>query len=152
MSSQLTQRPASARLLHAVLFEGCAVLLSAPTLAWLLDRSLAHMGLLAAVFSAIAMLWNLVFNLGFDHLQRRLGFVRGIGVRLLHALGFEAGLIVVLVPLAAWWLSIGLWQALLLDLGLILFFLPYTLAFNWLYDLGYAAWLRRTNATCRAQC
>ena len=46
--------------------------------------------------------------------------------------------------------AISLWQALLLDLGLILFFLPYTLAFNWLYDLGYAAWLRRTNATCRA--
>ncbi|WP_312379224.1 chlorhexidine efflux transporter, partial [Pseudomonas oryzihabitans] len=64
--------------------------------------------------------------------------------------GFEGGLILVLVPLAAWWLSISLWQALLLDLGLILFFLPYTLAFNWLYDLGYAAWLRRTNATCRA--
>jgi uncharacterized membrane protein len=150
MSVPFTQRPASARVLHALLFEGLAVLLATPTLAWLLDRSLGHMGLLTAAFSAIAMLWNLVFNLGFDRLQERLGFTRGLGVRLLHALGFEGGLIVVLVPLAAWWLSIGLWQALLLDLGLILFFLPYTLAFNWLYDLGYAAWRRRTNATCRA--
>lgn len=150
MSIHLTQRPASVRLLHAVLFEGIAILLCAPTLAWLLDRSLAHMGLLTAAFSAIAMIWNLVFNLAFDRLQQRLGFDRGLGVRLLHALAFEAGLIVVLVPLAAWWLSIGLWQALLLDLGLILFFLPYTLAFNWLYDLGYAAWLKRANAPCRA--
>lgn len=150
MSSPLTQRPVSARILHALLFEGIAVLLATPTLAWLLDRSLGHMGLLTAAFSAIAMLWNLVFNLGFDRLQQRLGFTRGLVVRLLHALGFEGGLILVLVPLAAWWLSISLWQALLLDLGLILFFLPYTLAFNWLYDLGYAAWLKRTNTTCRA--
>ncbi|MCY1383930.1 Chlorhexidine efflux transporter [compost metagenome] len=39
-----------------------------------------------------------------------------------------------LVPLAAWWLSIGLVEAFLLDIGLLLFFLPYTLAFNWTYD------------------
>ncbi|WP_145008765.1 multidrug/biocide efflux PACE transporter [Pseudomonas oryzihabitans] len=150
MSLSLTQRSVRARVLHALLFEGIAIVLATPTLAWLLDRSLGSMGLLTAAFSAIAMLWNLVFNLGFDRLQQRLDFTRGLGIRLLHALGFEGGLILVLVPLAAWWLSIGLWQALLLDLGLILFFLPYTLAFNWLYDLGYTAWLKRTNNPCQA--
>jgi uncharacterized membrane protein len=150
MSLSLTQRPASARLLHALLFEGIAVLIATPSLAWLMERPLAHMGALTAAFSAIAMIWNLLFNLGFDRLQQRLGFNRGLSARLLHALGFEGGLIVLLVPLAAWWLSISLWQALLLDLGLILFFLPYTLAFNWLYDLGYAAWLKRTNNPCQA--
>ncbi|WP_295517810.1 multidrug/biocide efflux PACE transporter [uncultured Pseudomonas sp.] len=150
MSTALTHRPAAARVLHSLLFEGIAILLCAPTLAWLLDRSLVHLGLLTAAFSAVAMVWNLLFNLAFDHLQQRLGFQRGLGIRLLHALGFEGGLVVMLVPLAAWWLSIGLWEAFLLDLGLLLFFLPYTLAFNWLYDLGYAAWRKRDNAPCRA--
>ena len=55
-------------------------------------------------------------------------------MRITHAVLFELGLIVVLVPLAAWWLSIGLVEAFLLDIGLLLFFLPYTLAFNWTYD------------------
>ena len=150
MSTSLNQRSARARVLHALLFEGLAILIATPSLAWLMDRSLAHLGALTAAFSAIAIIWNLIFNLGFDRVQQRLGFNRGLGVRLLHALGFEGGLIVLLVPLAAWWLSIGLWQALLLDLGLILFFLPYTLAFNWLYDLGYAAWIKHTNEVCQA--
>ncbi|KTT10182.1 membrane protein [Pseudomonas oryzihabitans] len=150
MSIALTQRSSGARVLHAVLFEGIAILLCAPTLAWLLEKPLVHLGLLTAAFSAVAMLWNLVFNLAFDHLQRRLGFTRGLSIRLLHAFCFEGGLVVMLVPLAAWWLSIGLWEALLLDLGLLLFFLPYTLAFNWLYDLGYAAWRKRTNTPCQA--
>jgi len=150
MSIPLIQRPASARVLHALLFEGIAVLLCAPILAWLLDKSLVHLGLLTAAFSAVAMVWNLVFNLAFDRLQRRLGFTRGLGIRLLHAFCFEGGLVIMLVPLAAWWLSIGLLEALLLDLGLLLFFLPYTLAFNWLYDLGYAAWRKRTDNPCQA--
>ncbi|MNW22254.1 Bacterial Transmembrane Pair family protein [compost metagenome] len=64
---------------------------------------------------------------------------------------FEAGLIVVLVPLAAWWLSIGLLEALLLDIGLILFFLPYTVAFNWSWDVLRERWLARRAAAPAVQ-
>ncbi|MOA70075.1 Bacterial Transmembrane Pair family protein [compost metagenome] len=46
-----------------------------------------------------------------------------------------------LVPLAAWWLSIGLIEAFLLDIGLVLFFLPYAVAFNWSYDVLRARWV-----------
>ena len=31
------------------------------------------------------------------------------------------------VPVAAWWLNVSLVEALLLDLGIVLFFLPYVL-------------------------
>ncbi|MNN87468.1 Bacterial Transmembrane Pair family protein [compost metagenome] len=86
------------------------------------------------MFSTVAMLWNMLFNSLFDRAQRRLDFQRTLPVRVAHALLFELGLILVLVPLAAWWLSIGLVEAFLLDIGLLLFFLPYTLAFNWTYD------------------
>ncbi|MFZ6046516.1 multidrug/biocide efflux PACE transporter [Pseudomonas sp. CR3202] len=119
---------------HALAFEGLAVLLTAPVLSLVLGKSLAHMGALTLMFSTVAMLWNMLFNSLFDRAQRRLGFQRTLRVRVCHALLFELGLIVALVPLAAWWLSIGLVEAFLLDIGLLLFFLPYTLAFNWTYD------------------
>ena len=51
-----------------------------------------------------------------------------------HAIGFELGFIITLVPLFAWWLHIGLWQALVLDIGLSVFFLVYTFVFNLGFD------------------
>ncbi|AOE86261.1 multidrug/biocide efflux PACE transporter [Pseudomonas sp. TCU-HL1] len=122
------------RVFHALAFEGLAVLLTAPVLSLVLGKSLAHMGALTLMFSTVAMLWNMLFNSLFDRAQHRLGFQRTLPVRVAHALLFELGLILVLVPLAAWWLSIGLIEAFVLDIGLLLFFLPYTLAFNWTYD------------------
>ncbi len=147
---QATNKKLGERVLHALLYEVCAMALLVPLAALALQKNMLHMGALALMMSTVAMLWNMVFNALFECIERYFRWQRTAVVRCLHALGFEGGLVVVLVPLAAWWLSISLWQALLLDLGLILFFLPYTLAFNWLYDLGYAAWLRRKNATCRA--
>ncbi|MCY1432315.1 Chlorhexidine efflux transporter [compost metagenome] len=97
------------------------------------------------------MLWNMLFNWLFDRAQHRLGFQRDLRLRLCHAALFEAGLIVVLVPLAAWWLSIGLLEALLLDIGLILFFLPYTVGFNWSWDVLRARWLRRVRRAAASQ-
>ncbi len=123
------------RIFHALAFEGLAVLLTAPVLSLVMNKPLAHMGALTLMFSTVAMLWNMLFNSLFDRAQRRMGFQRTLQVRVLHAMLFELGLIVVLVPLAAWWLSIGLVEAFLLDMGLILFFLPYTMAFNWSYDV-----------------
>jgi uncharacterized membrane protein len=53
---------------------------------------------------------------------------------MVHAAGFEGGLIVVLVPLVAWWLHMSLWEAFMLDLGLVAFFLVYGFLFNWAFD------------------
>jgi uncharacterized membrane protein len=81
------------------------------------------------------MLWNMVFNAAFDRAQAKMGFRRNIAVRALHALLFETGLTIAVVPLAAWWLGIGLLEALILDIGLLLFFLFYTFIYNWCYDI-----------------
>lgn len=143
MSTLVPHRSLAERIGHALAFELIAVAICAPALAWVMDRSLAHIGALTVMFSLIAMLWNMVFNLLFDRAQARLGFERGLLVRLVHASLFEGGLIILLVPLAAWWLSIGLVEAFLLDIGLILFFLPYTLGFNWAYDVLRARYVRR---------
>jgi uncharacterized membrane protein len=128
------QKSVKERFLHALGFEVLAIAICAPLGAWLLGYSLAHMGLLTLMISLIAMAWNMVFNAVFDRAQQRFGFRRSLTVRALHSVLFEIGLILAVVPLAAWWLDIGLWEAFVLDIGIVLFFLPYTFAFNWSYD------------------
>lgn len=122
------------RFLHSLAFEVIAISICAPLGAWLLGYSLAHIGALTLMISLVAMIWNMVFNTLFDRAQRRIGFERTMVARGVHALMFEIGLLVVVVPLAAWWLGIGLWEAFMLDIGIALFFLPYTFIFNWSYD------------------
>ncbi len=122
------------RFLHALMFEVLAIAICAPLGAWLLGYPLAHMGLLTLMISLIAMVWNMIFNALFDQAQRRIGFERGVAARAVHAVLFEIGLILAVVPLAAWWLDITLWRAFVLDIGIVLFFLPYTFVFNWVYD------------------
>ena len=122
------------RIGHALAFEVIALLICAPLFSWLMNTTMTEMGALTLAISLIAMVWNVVYNAGFDQLQRRLGFTRTLTVRVLHAAVFETGLIIVAVPLAAVWLNITLWQAFVLDIGLLAFFLPYTMVFNWVYD------------------
>jgi uncharacterized membrane protein len=122
------------RCLHAGIFELLAIIICAPLLVWVMGVSLAHAGLLTLMISLIAMAWNIVFNTLFDRIERRFKLVRTMGMRVVHALGFEAGLVVTVVPLAAWWLDISLFDAFVLDIAVILFFLPYTFLFNLGYD------------------
>ena len=131
------------RFLNALTFEVIAIAICAPLGSWLLGYSLAHMGLLTLMISLLAMAWNMAFNALFDSAQRRWGFTRNFKARAVHAVLFEIGLIMAVVPLAAWWLDIGLWAAFVLDIGIVLFFLPYTFVFNWTYDTLRAKWVGR---------
>ncbi|MDB5848108.1 MAG: hypothetical protein JWP29_1860 [Rhodoferax sp.] len=131
------------RFFQALLFELIAVVLCATAGAWLLGYSLVHIGALTVMISTIAMLWNMLFNTLFDRAQLRLGFRRGLAARLVQAALFEIGLVAAIVPLAAWWLGISLWEALVLDIGIALFFLPYTFVYNWTYDTLRARVLAR---------
>ena len=92
-------------------------------------------GAVAVASSVIAVLWNLVYNILFERWEASQS-VRGRSVRrrMAHAIGFELGFLVMLVPLFAWWFGIGLQRALVLEIGLALFFLVYTFAFNWAFD------------------
>ena len=133
----LPKKSLAERIGHALAFELIALLICAPLFGALMGTSVVAMGTLTLAISLIAMVWNVVYNSGFDRLQRRLGFHKTLVVRALHAVVFELGLVVASVPLAAVWLGISLWQAFVLDIGLLMFFLPYTVVFNWVYD-----WLR----------
>ncbi|MGS0742533.1 multidrug/biocide efflux PACE transporter [Glaciimonas sp. GG7] len=131
------------RCLHALSFEALAVVLSAPILSWLMGVSMAKAGLLTLMISLIAMVWNVIFNTFFDRLERRFKIVRTVRVRVMHALSFELGLIAIVIPLAAWGLDMSLIDAFFLDIGLVLFFLPYTFLFNLGYDKIREAVIRK---------
>ncbi|GAB7260656.1 multidrug/biocide efflux PACE transporter [Dickeya ananatis] len=123
------------RIVHAVGFEVMALLICSPIGAWVLERSILQVGALSIMLSSVAMVWNVVYNSVFDRLWPVSRVRRGVWVRAGHALGFEGGFILFGLPLAAWMLNITLWQALMVEIGFFLFFLPYTMAYNWLYDL-----------------
>lgn len=143
-------KSATERFFQALAFEVLAVAICAPLGAWLMGYSLGHIGVLTLMISLIAMSWNMLFNLVFDRAQRRMGFDRTLAARAVHAVMFEVGLVLAVVPLAAWWLDIGLWEAFVLDIGIALFFLPYTFAFNWTYDHLRARFVARKIRRARA--
>ncbi|MBP6020065.1 MAG: multidrug/biocide efflux PACE transporter [Burkholderiaceae bacterium] len=131
---QVYDRSLAERAMHALLFEVLAIGISAPLAAWLTGKSILSMGVLTAVIATMALLWNMLYNWLFDRLQNHYDFNRTLWVRVLHACGFELGLIVIAVPFVAWWLDSTLWHALVVDIGLVLFYLPYAFFFNLAYD------------------
>ncbi len=133
------------RIFHASLYEVVALLLCTPLFAWLMDQPMLAMGALNLMISALAMLWNMVFNALYDFLLRRWQLQKTPAIRIAHGVCFEGGLALLAIPLAAWWLDISLLAAFVLDFGLLLFFLPYTVLFNWLYDLARARLLARAS-------
>lgn len=123
------------RLIYVSLYEAFAIAITSLGLATFASQSLSHAGVAAVASSAIAVVWNLAYNWAFEAWESR-QIVRGRGFarRVAHAIGFEVGLVLMLVPLFAWWLEVSLWRAFVLDLGLIVFFLVYTFLFNLGFD------------------
>jgi len=123
------------RVVYVSIYELIAIAVATFGLAQFSSQGVGHAGVMAVASSAIAVAWNLVFNALFERWEAR-QVVRGRSLRrrLAHAVGFEGGLVFTLVPLFAWWFDISLWQALVMDLGLVVFFLCYTFVFNWGFD------------------
>ena len=123
------------KIVYVTLFETFALLISSTGLAAGSSSSLPHASVAAVASSVIAVAWNLVYNTAFERWEAR-QTVRGRSFkrRAAHAIGFELGFIITLVPLFVWWLDISWWHALVLDLGLSLFFLVYTFVFNLGFD------------------
>ncbi len=126
------------RIFHAVIFEVTANVIIALSLAWLMNVSVLQSGSLSVVSALTATVWNFVFNKLFDGLQKKHQFQRTFLVRAIHAVGFETGLIISLIPVAMFMLNLTIAEAFFVEIGLVLFFLPYTMLFNWLYD--YLRW------------
>lgn len=122
------------RFIYAFFFEIFGIGISTPLFAWLTGTPIADMGVIAVVVAVMALLWNMLFNSIFDAWLKRNHLSKNTRLRILHALLFEVGLICGALPFIMWWLNVGLWEALSLDIGLILFYLPYTYIYSLVYD------------------
>lgn len=127
--------PRIRRVLQAVLYEVFAIAFVGPVLSVAFDKPATSTLGLAFVLSSIALAWNYVFNAIFERWESRQA-VRGRSLlrRLAHGIGFEGGLVILLVPVMAYWLEISFFNAFLANLGLLAFFFVYALAFTWAFD------------------
>jgi len=124
------------RIRHAISFEVIGLAIVTPLAAWAFDKPLHDIGIVGFVSATLATGWNYLYNLMFDHAMQRIrgSTLKTTPIRLLHTVMFEAGLLVVLLPFIAWYLSIGLWEAFLMDVSFAIFYMVYAFVFNWAYD------------------
>ena len=124
------------RIRHAILFELVGLVLMIGGGSILTGFDAHSLGVIGVVSSLVATAWNYVYNLGFDRAMLRLrgSVLKTHPIRALHALLFEAGLLVLLLPFVAWMLGVSLWQAFLFDLAIAIFYIVYGYAYNWAYD------------------
>lgn len=122
------------RITYAVIFEILAVGFTTVILA-LLGNDSGSSFIVGLISSTVALTWNLIFNWLFEMFERRIKVThRPWYMRLSHAVAFEGGLIVMLVPAIAWVLGVSLLQAFMLEVLLLIFFLIYTAVYAWLFD------------------
>ncbi|HGM5289538.1 PACE efflux transporter [Serratia ureilytica] len=123
------------KLVYVTAYEIIGMAISALGLALLSGHAPSTTGPLAVVITTIAVSWNFIYNYVFEWWEsRQVSRARTLKRRILHAVGFQLTLVVYLIPLIAWWMGITLWQALLLDMALIVIIPCYTFVFNWAFD------------------
>ncbi|KIO36229.1 MULTISPECIES: PACE efflux transporter [unclassified Shewanella] len=122
------------RILHSVLFEIFALVLVVPIAIWFTGHGVAEMAAVGIGLSLYTVTWNYFYNLQFDKYFGEDRTRRTLKLRVLHALGFEGGLVFVTVPVVAWFLAISIWQALMLEAVFLVVFFFYAIIFNWLFD------------------
>ncbi|HEJ0403632.1 TPA: PACE efflux transporter [Serratia marcescens] len=123
------------KLVYVTAYEIIGMAISALGLALLSGHAPSSTGPLAVLITTIAVSWNFIYNYLFEWWEsRQASRTRTLKRRILHAVGFQLTLVVYLIPLIAWWMGITLWQALLLDMALIVIIPCYTFLFNWAFD------------------
>lgn len=131
----ITLTPLKRRITYVTLFEIFAILLSTLILMVLSGGDAQQSLPVAIIVSAIAVIWNYVYNVIFESWEARNQVMdRTIRIRIIHAIGFEIGLLVFTLPLYMLWYSVGLWTAFTMVAALLVFFLCYTFIFTLIFD------------------
>ncbi len=122
------------RIVHALSYEAILLLIIAVALSLIFHMPLEVTGGLGLAMAVTSVLWNMLFNHYFEKFEAKHQLKRTIKVRILHAVGFEGGLMLATIPMVAYALQVSLWQAIVLDLAMTLCILVYTFIFQWCYD------------------
>lgn len=130
-------RTTADRLRQAASFEIIGLVIVTPLFAWAFAHPMGDMGMLALLGATAATAWNYIFNLLFDHaLNKWRGDpCKTLPLRIVHAALFEATLVMLLLPLFAWWLNVSLMEALLMEIAFAAFYMIYAFVFTWGYDI-----------------
>ncbi len=130
-------RSTADRIRHALSFEIIALMMAIPGASLLFGLPMDDVSVVSVVSATLATLWNYLYNILFDHTMMRFRgqVAKTFAIRILHAVLFEVGLLIVLLPFIAWYLGISVWDAFVLDISFAVFYLVYAFVFNWVYDL-----------------
>lgn len=139
---------ATERVFQAVLFEILAVSLSILGLALFTDHAVGALSGTMIIIATIAMCWNFIFNWCFDKVATGAKEQRSVLFRIFHVLLFQGGLLVFTIPVMAIILKVGLWEALIMDIGVTFFITLYAFTFNLVYDHTRAYIFHSKNAAC----
>lgn len=131
------------RIIHALSYEVILLVIIAIALSFIFDVPMEVTGSLGIAMAVTSVVWNMIFNHFFEKFEHKHQLKRTIKVRILHAIGFEGGLMLATIPMVAYAMNMSIWQAIVLDFGLSMCILIYTFIFQWCYDhlemrLGYA--------------
>ncbi|OTG62736.1 hypothetical protein B9T29_05825 [Acinetobacter sp. ANC 3903] len=122
------------RMIHALSYETILLVIIAIALSFIFDMPMQVTGTLGIAMAVTSVIWNMTFNHFFEKFEAKRKLKRTVGVRILHAIGFEGGLMLATIPMVAYALEMPIWQAILTDLGMTLCILVYTFIFQWCYD------------------
>ena len=122
------------RIIHALSYEVILLVIIAIALSFIFEAPMEVTGTLGVAMAVTSVFWNMIFNHFFEKFEAKRKLKRTVGVRILHAIGFEGGLMLATIPMVAYALDMGIWQAILLDFGMTTCILVYTFIFQWGYD------------------
>lgn len=122
------------RIIHTILFEIFALATFVPLALLVTDKDASSVTVMSILLSLVAMVWNYIYNWGFDQAYGSNRSSRSIMMRLGHGVGFELGMVVISFPIIMWMLNLDFLTLLIMDFGAVLFFLVYAITFNWIYD------------------
>ncbi|MDH1916598.1 chlorhexidine efflux PACE transporter AceI [Acinetobacter junii] len=122
------------RLIHAISYEVILLVIIAIALSFIFSMPLEFTGVLGVIMAVISVIWNMIFNHYFEKIEFKYQLERTIPVRIMHAIGFEGGLMLATIPIIAYMMNMSFIEALILDFGLTMCILVYTFIFQWCYD------------------
>jgi uncharacterized membrane protein len=134
----MNMRSMRERLLQTLFYELGGLLVVLPLYAFMTGQAMEDSLVLLVVVSIVAMTWACLHNIAFDYIELkftgRVASDRPQLLRLVHAASTEITSIMVTTPVIVFAGGFSWWYALVVDLGLTLFYATYAYIFHLAFD------------------
>lgn len=134
----MTIRSPKERLIQTLAYEAVGLAIATPAYHLVFGHHPAQSLLVLVLVSAVMLLWLPAYNTLFDRLEwrmvARVASDRPHGLRVAHAIGFEASAILLSTPVLVLAGGLGLWEALAADLMLTALYAIYGYVFHLAFD------------------